>query len=135
MIATFAGLVLALSATVVCARAQSLPSTNRIPTLPRAASAPVIFKVRPAAANPSASTNKLTAKLFPSFPQAQRFVVAGTNLLSTPQPLKPGVYLSEPYSCIVIVPGAQADDGALIPPAEPVPPIPVVRPELRLVPR
>jgi hypothetical protein len=52
-----------------------------------------------------------------------------------PQPVKPGIYLSEPYACIVVVPGAQADDGALIPPPEQVPPMPVVRPELRWVPR
>jgi hypothetical protein len=47
----------------------------------------------------------------------------------------PGVYESEPYKCIVVVPGAQWDDRCLFPGSDVSVPMPVHKPELRLVPR
>jgi hypothetical protein len=46
----------------------------------------------------------------------------------------PGVYKTEPYACIVIVPGEHPDDKCVIHPPEPVPNMPVVKPELRFIP-
>jgi hypothetical protein len=61
-----------------------------------------------------------------------------TNLMnlkrSNVQPLKPGVYLTAPFSCIVNVPASQPDDRAIIEPGQPTAPIPAIKPELRFVP-
>ena len=62
----------------------------------------------------------------------------GSSALSSDRHLrslpKPGVYKTEPFTCIVIVPGKNADDRSLFKPAEPGSAMPVVRPELRFVP-
>jgi hypothetical protein len=50
------------------------------------------------------------------------------------QPLKPGLYKTEPFSCLVLVPSAQADGRAIVKPKEPSPPMPVVKPDLRFIP-
>jgi hypothetical protein len=49
-------------------------------------------------------------------------------------PLKPGIYETAPYSCLVNVPGAQEDEKALIAPRGAAPPMPVVKPELQFTP-
>jgi hypothetical protein len=54
---------------------------------------------------------------------------------NTPNALPPGVYESEPYKCIVVVPGPQWDDRCLVSGGDPTAPMPVRKPELRLVPR
>jgi hypothetical protein len=46
----------------------------------------------------------------------------------------PGVYSTEPYTCIVIVPVAHPDDQSVIHPPEPAPNMPVLKPDLRFVP-
>src|SRR5215471_6599865 len=46
----------------------------------------------------------------------------------------PGVYKTEPYACIVIVPGGHPDDQSVIHPPDPAPNMPVLKPELRFVP-
>jgi hypothetical protein len=51
-----------------------------------------------------------------------------------PGSVPPGVYESEPYTCIVVVPGPQWDDRCLVPGGAAIEPMPVVKPELRLVP-
>ena len=57
-----------------------------------------------------------------------------TNLKNSPGAPAPGVYKTEPYTCIVIVPGASPDDKSVIHPAEPAPNMPVLTPDLRFVP-
>jgi len=54
--------------------------------------------------------------------------------------LAPGVYETAPYTCIVVVPGAHPDDkmivgGAAVGMNEVDPKMPIVRPELRFIPR
>ncbi len=51
-----------------------------------------------------------------------------------PSAPKPGVYRTEPYACIVVVPGKHPDDRSVVKPGDPGPPMPVVRPELRFIP-
>jgi hypothetical protein len=51
------------------------------------------------------------------------------------QLLKPGVWQTEPYSCIVVVPGPHPDDRALIARGETKMNMPIIRPELRFIPR
>lgn len=46
----------------------------------------------------------------------------------------PGVYKTEPFACIVIVPDGHLDEQMLIPAAGPVSNMPVLKPELRFVP-
>lgn len=48
--------------------------------------------------------------------------------------LKPGLYKTEPYTCIVIVPDKQADDRAVHKPTVAPFEMPVTKPELRFVP-
>lgn len=46
----------------------------------------------------------------------------------------PGVYKTEPFACIVIVPDGHLDEHMLTRPAGPVPNMPMLKPELRFVP-
>jgi hypothetical protein len=46
-----------------------------------------------------------------------------------------GVYEAAPYSMIVVVPGPHADERGFVRPVEPNWPMPVVKPDLRLIPR
>jgi len=46
----------------------------------------------------------------------------------------PGVYKTEPYTCIVIVPAGHSDDKSVIHPPDPGPNMPVLKPDLRFVP-
>ena len=62
------------------------------------------------------------------FPEQQN------GLKPSPSAPAPGVYRTEPYTCIVIVPGGHADDKSVIHPAEPGPNMPVLKPDLRFVP-
>jgi len=48
--------------------------------------------------------------------------------------LAPGVYKTEPYTCIVIVPGEHPDDQSIMHPPETVPNMPMLKPDLRFVP-
>lgn len=56
------------------------------------------------------------------------------RLLAQTQPA-PGLYKSEPYTCLVLVPGPHPDDKALVPAAPVSPRMPQTAPEFRLVPR
>jgi hypothetical protein len=60
-----------------------------------------------------------------------------SNHIYVPSPQRtpsPGVYKTEPYSCIVVVPGAGLDDCFLVNPGGGHSSMPTVQPELRLVP-
>ena len=48
--------------------------------------------------------------------------------------LAPGIYKTEPYTCIVIVPAEHPDDKSMIRPPETVPNMPVLKPDLHFVP-
>jgi len=52
--------------------------------------------------------------------------------------LEPGIYKTEPYACIVIVPAKHLDDeiavGAGTPPTDTAPAMPMVKPELHFIP-
>jgi hypothetical protein len=59
----------------------------------------------------------------------------GNLPLTNQATLAPGIYKTEPYACIVIVPGPHPDDRSLIqPPSTPSDPMPVIKPDLRFVP-
>jgi hypothetical protein len=53
---------------------------------------------------------------------------------SAPFTLGPGVYKTEPYSCIVVVPGPHLDDRFVVRPGTTNFPMPVVKPGLRFIP-
>jgi hypothetical protein len=74
--------------------------------------------------------------------------IPGTNMApllraptNTVGQLKPGVYETYPYSCIVVVPGAHPDDksiigaGQLVGGGQPVERMPTMNPELLFIPR
>jgi len=46
----------------------------------------------------------------------------------------PGVYRTEPYACIAVVPGTNADDRCLVRPGESDPAMLAIKPELRFIP-
>lgn len=46
----------------------------------------------------------------------------------------PGVYRTEPYACIVVVPDKCPDDRSVVPPSERGSAMPVIKPELRFTP-
>lgn len=46
----------------------------------------------------------------------------------------PGVYRTEPFSCMVRVPGPMHDDVSMFPQGTPEPPIRIIRPELKAIP-
>ena len=62
-----------------------------------------------------------------------RSATSDWNLNSTVSP-RPGIYKTEPYACIVIVPGKQPDDQCVVKPIESGSTMPVIRPKLRFVP-
>src|SRR5207253_2234490 len=51
-----------------------------------------------------------------------------------PLQLRPGVYKTEPFACIVVVPGSQLDDAILIQPPAGEFPMRTVTPDLRFIP-
>jgi len=58
----------------------------------------------------------------------------GTNHINGDLPA-PGVYKTEPFACIVAVPGPTPDDRMVMLPANPDQKMPILRPSLRFVPR
>ena len=56
------------------------------------------------------------------------------QLQTPPSGLAPGIYKTEPYTCIVIVPGEHPDDRMAIHPPDPAPNMPVLKPDLRFTP-
>ncbi len=49
-------------------------------------------------------------------------------------PLSPGLYKTEPYSCLVLVPGRPIDEKSIVKPSLPSPPMPRVSPGLEFIP-
>lgn len=61
----------------------------------------------------------------------------GLLLGSQPPPapiVLPGTYVCEPYTCLLVVPGPHPDDKCVIASGGPRDPMPMFKPELRLVP-
>ena len=56
------------------------------------------------------------------------------RLQTPPSGLAPGIYETEPYTCIIIVPGEHPDDRMAIHPPDPAPNMPVLKPDLRFIP-
>ena len=88
--------------------------------------------------SPAARTNTVPGSISP--PAKPRF--SAPNLVPRTAPvdvnevraLPPGVYLTKPYTCMLMVPGA-VDDGIFQHhPPLPNPPMPILRPDLKLVP-
>ena len=49
-------------------------------------------------------------------------------------PFAPGLYRSEPYTCLVLVPDRGIDEKSVVDPGKTASPMPLVKPELKLVP-
>jgi hypothetical protein len=61
----------------------------------------------------------------------------GTNLSLMPGARRfpaPGVYKTEPYACIVVVPGRHADEAMMIDPGKTHSGMPIIEPKLKFVP-
>jgi hypothetical protein len=67
-------------------------------------------------------------------PQQPRLFALGPRP-DAPMTAPPGMYEPEPYKGIVVVPGSQWDDRCLVFGGDPTAPMPVHKPELRLIPR
>jgi hypothetical protein len=63
-------------------------------------------------------------------PKVRRYLPSGPA-----EPLKPGVYEAFPFTCIVVVPGPHPDDKSAFPMPGSQDRMPMVEPELRLIPR
>ena len=48
--------------------------------------------------------------------------------------VQPGLYKTEPYSCVVLVPGPQMDDRSIVNPGGGHSPMPTITPGLRFIP-
>lgn len=59
---------------------------------------------------------------------------AGSASRSSAPPI-PGVYVSKPFSCIIIIPGGDLDSKMVHPAPRVAPRMPIVSPELRLMPK
>ena len=110
------------------------------------------------------TTNLVLGRLAPLSPQPQVFVLnpahtsqtnglvltnncpPGTPLQKPPKDVlvgrgalpnlpAPGVYESSPYTCIVVVPGSHPDDRSIIGSDRDQPRMPMVTPDLKLIPR
>jgi hypothetical protein len=55
-------------------------------------------------------------------------------MLAPPNGLAPGIYKTEPYTCIVIVPGEHPDDRMAIHPPDQGSNMPVLKPDLHFIP-
>ena len=56
--------------------------------------------------------------------------------LSAQDQLKPGVYKTSPYTCLVLVPGPLPDDGSVLEPGtNSVERMPVIKPGLKFIPQ
>jgi hypothetical protein len=53
---------------------------------------------------------------------------------TSPKLPMPGIYKTEPYACIVLVPESQADDRSVVKPTDRGSAMPVIKPELRFIP-
>lgn len=94
------------------------------------------------------STVSTTGKLLPSVNSGPNFFWMTTNGFSLilprhgtnqvmnlpPRSLAPGIYKTEPFTCIVVVPGSNSDDQMVIGPANPDQNMPIIPPHLRFVP-
>jgi hypothetical protein len=130
-------LLVSMVAPATCTDAQSLSLTNGLAVqgLKGArplATAPLVL-LRPKM--PLQSSLALT-----NFP-ARVVVLARTNAPASSTPPKPGIYETAPFTGIVIVPGPELDDRAIIrlpEPSEgmamPTAPMPILKPELRFIP-
>jgi hypothetical protein len=79
----------------------------------------------------------------PGFTNPNRILIASNDLpklvlrnAADAPPPPPGVYLTKPYTCLLMVPGPQHDDCCMNRWTAPVPaaPLPVLRPDLKTVP-
>ncbi len=76
-------------------------------------------------------------KMNPAKPTTNWMAVLQVCKPSTSQPLKPGIYQTAPFSCIVVVPGPHLDDRAIVGAGPSVPEtlrMPTVRPDLQFIP-
>jgi hypothetical protein len=70
-----------------------------------------------------------------AFPGPFRFnLPPETVKAATSNSLTPGVYMTEPYACIVVVPGHHLDDAIAVNPTQKTAPMPVIKPELHFIP-
>jgi hypothetical protein len=78
---------------------------------------------------PPGSTNLLLLRT-----NTAPFALARTSGSQTPL-LKPGVYGTAPFTCIVVVPPAGVDERSLVSPQGVFPEMPTRRPDLQFIPR
>jgi len=84
------------------------------------------------AAGSRAFTNQLGTGTFDFKPGLPHKTII--HLPAAPEMLPPGIYLTKPYTCILMVPGPQHDDGCMNRWTAPTEPMPVLRPDLKTVP-
>jgi hypothetical protein len=53
---------------------------------------------------------------------------------SAPSAIRPGVYRTFPYSCVVVVPGPHPDDRCVVNPGGGNDPMPIIKPDLQFIP-
>jgi hypothetical protein len=121
-------MVIVSSACVISARAAN---TNAIPA---AASAKILIKAPPEGQGILPRNSTRRTLIIPP-PQARPVLQAKPS--NAPPRLKPGVYQTYPFSCIVIVPPPHLDDGAVVgsgPLSTNLFHLPTIRPELKFIP-
>ena len=99
--------------------------------------APAIVAVSPAAPVPAKKPEPSNVKLFAPLGSMSKRPGNTAGIVGNPRELvqlKPGVYKTEPFACIVVVPGSQLDDAILIQPPAGDFPMRTVTPDLRFVP-
>lgn len=87
-----------------------------------------------AAVLPPTNTNAPVLRTNPPLlnPHAPRLALGGQS--AGEAVTAPGVYVAEPFNCLVVVPAAELDDRCLIGGGAPAVTMPTLKPELRLVP-
>ena len=111
--------------------AKNIGPSATIPEVSLLSTNPFVW-IEPAA--PFASFPQLAVKGTSTNCVYRFFAVPAARQLNGPhQSLAPGVYKTEPYACLVVVPG-RIDERCVIANGDTHPGMPVIQPELRMVP-
>jgi hypothetical protein len=92
---------------------------------------PVPFLWRPV----SGFTNLWSTSSIPSLLLWRSFITNRSPMLPGARTIKPGVYEAEPFTAIVVVPAPHTDDRCIVGGGALTEQMPIVKPDLRLIPR